>query len=446
LIILAVAKKHFKEVRKINKELYHSPLLITVAKEVNTPHADLKVFYKLLSDIALKKYGNFEDIKENLIETISKNKEYVIKNLGTIDDSIITDIRNLTEDEFHENVFNTKNRGKIEVIKFKNNTRELAFSVKGSNRYFGLIYASDILKWEDNILENYEFKHSVESEIFKDINHREEINLLLGSRIFIEGWDSNRPNIINFINIGVNEEAKKLVLQTIGRGIRIEPIKGVRKRLDYINKSKFNSDDLEKIRKYNKILETLFIFATNKEVIKNILEDLEKQSEKWIKLKGVKKNPKIDNKKLPLYILKYEEDILNDDVYTIPKKDFENICTYAKTVGDKVLLLKNNINVRTLNKLKNKENFKISGKEKKYNPEIFIKNIDAFFNRKTKKLTGFKILENEINHYRLKEKLKEIKKSEKITDEEFIDIAMEFAKKLKNEGISPNDLKTLGLT
>ncbi len=84
-------------------------------------------------------------------------------------------------------------------------------------------------------------------------------------------------------------------------------------------------------------------------------------------------------------------------------------------------------------------------------------------------------MENEINHYRLietnlienieelekeikqmiysninipkkitKEKLKELKKSEKITDDEFMDITMEFAEKLKS-GISIGDLKTLGI-
>ena len=54
--------------------------------------------------------------------------------------------------------------------------------------------------------------------------------MLLGSRSFYEGWDSNRPNVINMINIG-KQDAKKFVLQGIGRGIRIEPLQGERKRL-----------------------------------------------------------------------------------------------------------------------------------------------------------------------------------------------------------------------
>ena len=68
-------------------------------------------------------------------------------------------------------------------------------------RYFMLIVASDIIKWEENVLEGYQWGRAIEESFFEDINKRNSINILLGSRIFSEGWDTNRPNIINFINI-----------------------------------------------------------------------------------------------------------------------------------------------------------------------------------------------------------------------------------------------------
>jgi type III restriction enzyme len=46
----------------------------------------------------------------------------------------------------------------------------------------------------------------------------------MGSRSFYEGWDSNRPNVANFINIGVGTDARKFILQSVGRGVRIEPL------------------------------------------------------------------------------------------------------------------------------------------------------------------------------------------------------------------------------
>ncbi|HTW92369.1 MAG TPA: hypothetical protein VMH22_11740 [bacterium] len=57
----------------------------------------------------------------------------------------------------------------------------------------------------------------------------------MGSRSFYEGWDSNRPNVANFINIGVGTDARKFILQSVGRGVRIEPLQGRRQRLKFLN-------------------------------------------------------------------------------------------------------------------------------------------------------------------------------------------------------------------
>ncbi len=55
---------------------------------------------------------------------------------------------------------------------------------------------------------------------FRRLNDKDSsINILLGSRVFSEGWDSDRPNIVSFLNIG-SSNAKKYVMQTIGRGVR----------------------------------------------------------------------------------------------------------------------------------------------------------------------------------------------------------------------------------
>ncbi|MDD3134825.1 MAG: DEAD/DEAH box helicase family protein, partial [Synergistales bacterium] len=66
LIIFALAKEHFHKMQTISKNLYHAPLLITLANSVNTEEADLKIFYKLLAEIARGKV-NFEVAKNNLV-------------------------------------------------------------------------------------------------------------------------------------------------------------------------------------------------------------------------------------------------------------------------------------------------------------------------------------------------------------------------------------------
>lgn len=97
---------------------------------------------------------------------------------------------------------------------------------------------------------------------FQSLNSNDDINILLGSRSFYEGWDSNRPNVINFINIG-GADAQKYVLQSLGRGVRIEPISGYRKRLPLADTRK------------NCLMETLFVFATDRNGVESILKTIE---------------------------------------------------------------------------------------------------------------------------------------------------------------------------
>src|SRR5690606_1757547 len=87
--------------------------------------------------------------------------------------------------------------------------------------------------------------------------------------------------------------AQKFVLQAMGRGIRIEPIKGIRQRFDYIiDKDKYlEIEQVEKIEPYVQGLESVFIFSTNKETIGAILENIETNEtrEEWIEVDGIKK-------------------------------------------------------------------------------------------------------------------------------------------------------------
>ena len=52
LILLSLIRKHYKKIKSIKTDLYHAPLLITLANSVHVEEADLKIFYQILSDIA----------------------------------------------------------------------------------------------------------------------------------------------------------------------------------------------------------------------------------------------------------------------------------------------------------------------------------------------------------------------------------------------------------
>jgi type III restriction enzyme len=100
----------------------------------------------------------------------------------------------------------------------------------------------------------------------------------MGSRSFYEGWDSNRPNVICYINIGTGTDAQKFILQSVGRGVRIEPIKNKRKRLlPLYNAGEVEQNLFQRLKDAVQPLETLFIFGTNRTALQTVLENLQKE-------------------------------------------------------------------------------------------------------------------------------------------------------------------------
>lgn len=72
-----------------------------------------------------------------------------------------------------------------------------------TDKPFALIKIGDISGWLKNKLEGYKINESFENEsYFRQINHDDsDINILMGYLSFYEGWDSNQPNLILFVNI-----------------------------------------------------------------------------------------------------------------------------------------------------------------------------------------------------------------------------------------------------
>jgi type III restriction enzyme len=158
-------------------------------------------------------------------------------------------INEITYEDILFYVFNSKTSGDIEISYNPSVKGEVAFKLITSDVHFALMKTGGMPNWLKETLSEFSVNHTFEEEkFFEKINSEDSpINILLGSRAFYEGWDSNRPNIILFINIGVGKEARKFVLQSIGRGVRIEPIKNERKRALNI-KYKIGEDVFEKLK------------------------------------------------------------------------------------------------------------------------------------------------------------------------------------------------------
>lgn len=418
LITLTAIKKSRKKIADIKTGLYHNPLMITIANTIQTVEADLKLFFKELAKIAIAECNIDEAKKELLGELYNDvNKSFQFKS-GKVTKEFLSVLEKVTYKDILKYTLNTNGSGSIEIINIEGNQKELAFKMSTANsKPFALLVASDATNWMKD-LENYTVSTEVIKEsFFEDLNDPDnQVNILLGKQIFAEGWDSNRPNVINFINIGVSD-AQKFVLQAIGRGIRIEPFKGIRKRYEFIkDKDLYLSiEEAEKIEKIVQGIETVFVFSTNKETVGAILENIgmNETRDEWRKVEGINKNEIKEDLPIP----EYEADVIyNKNKFKIKRDELESVRKFVNSHSNKVLIANNNYSVRTLTRLnetKSEKKYFEDGTVLNYEPEKIIALIDTHFNLKPQKLRGFrKILDGDITHF------------EKIKVKEYTDIEL----------------------
>jgi type III restriction enzyme len=450
-ILQTAINKQYEGLKSINSKLYHRPLLLTLVHSVNTEDSDLELFFKEIEKIATNKGDNnlLKKAKEELKnEFSSDNAKYEFEE-KKIDHSIINIIETITFNEVLFYVFNSKTPGKIEVLKIPSNKQELIFKLATSDRPFALMKIGDITEWIKNKLIGYEINEKFDNEsIFKNINDNQDISILMGSRSFYEGWDSNRPNIILFINIGKGNNAKKFVLQSIGRGVRIEPVPNKRRRAVYLyNNQEIDNGIFDKIKDYIEPLESLFVFGTKADNLKEVVETLKQQKPEVLLGDLFEINPEVKDKDLLIPVYRDSDKIIieENDVIKFPinADDYKMVRDYFNYIGEKVALIKYDCDVRVLNKIKEAFNghkndyFIVTNEQIEINnPEFLLKNIFKHFSNKAKEFETFKKLEEEIIHFKrihitqdklnsLKEKIEKVKKAkdkekiEKELDEKF---------------------------
>jgi len=411
LLLLTFINKHYENIKKENKTLYHRPLLLTLVNSVEIEDSDLELFFRELEKIAENKIRAdlFDEAKEQLFKEFANCPKFEFEDLDcSINANLIS---KLDYKDILKYILNAKTSSNIEILKIPNNRQELIFKLKTSDKPFGLIKIGDISSWLKDKLEGYEINESFENEsYFKRLNRDDsDINILMGSRSFYEGWDSNRPNIILFINIGIGSDSKKFVLQSIGRGVRIEPIKNKRRRLKELFNSKIIEEKLfEKFGNYILPIESLFVFGTNANNLKEIVATLKAEKQEKNLTEAFILNPEREGKLLLVPVYNESEKIFADEQdvqkFSLSFEDFDIAFKYYKFLGEKIALIKYDCQLEVLKKLK--ESFE--KKDKYYNtnqknsifePEIIFKCILDYFGIKGKKIEKFKELENEIVHF-----------------------------------------------
>ena len=156
-----------------------------------------------------------------------------------------------------KHVFNSSGGGTLVVDRIAGDSGELLLKVGDNDQPFGLINVGDAPGLAEH-LENANLPHvqvrkaEFEQPLFAAVNSPESpVNMLIGSKKFVEGWNCWRVSSMGLMNTGKKEGSQ--IIQLFGRGVRLKG-KGM---------SLMRSSRLEPVAapKHMYLLETLNVFG-----------------------------------------------------------------------------------------------------------------------------------------------------------------------------------------
>ncbi len=184
-----------------------------------------------------------------------------------------------------ETVLHTPTPGALHLCDISGSDGELGLKVGGSDDYFGVIYIGDTSRFK-TLTQNSDIGIVIESDafsgsLFDRINELDSnVEILIGSRKFMEGWNSWRVSNMGLLNIGRSEGSQ--IIQLFGRGVRLRGRDMSLKRSSALSDS--HPDHI-------RLLETLNIFA--------VRADYMVQFRNYLEREGISTESLID---LPLFI------------------------------------------------------------------------------------------------------------------------------------------------
>ena len=184
-----------------------------------------------------------------------------------------------------DTVLHTQGSGALHLCDIRGSDGELGFRAGNAQDYFGLVYIGDTSRFKNLVrerspgimIEDDAFSRS----LFDSINEPDTtVDVLIGSRKFMEGWNSWRVSNMGLLNIGTNEGSQ--IIQLFGRGVRLRG-----QNMSLKRSSELNGEHPPNIR----LLETLNIFGVRANYMTQFREYLERE--------GIPADTLID---LPLFI------------------------------------------------------------------------------------------------------------------------------------------------
>jgi type III restriction/modification enzyme restriction subunit len=160
----------------------------------------------------------------------------------------------------------------LEMNSIRNADGELGLRVHGASAYFGLIYVGDAAALRDLVAEHAPDveigEEVIAGPLFPTVNRiGSDMQMMIGAKKFIEGWDSWRVSSMCLLNVGRSEGSE--IIQLFGRGVRLKGLNGSLKRSTAI----LGREHPKNMR----LLERLNIFAVRADYMAQFRDYLERE-------------------------------------------------------------------------------------------------------------------------------------------------------------------------
>jgi hypothetical protein len=210
---------------KLNDFNIEKPLWVFVGNTVSGEESDILEVVRFLADFL----NNDAQIKVWLADLVADKAQILDAKGNNIFKGRFTPLIGFVDNvdvlysDILQRVFNARSRQRLKLVNIKSSKGELALRV-GDEEPFGLINIGDDSKFFTQAENDDSFdsdRDDFGGALFGTLNNKDsQLNVLIGSRKFTEGWSSWRVSTMGLLNMGQGEGSQ--IIQLFGRGVRLK--------------------------------------------------------------------------------------------------------------------------------------------------------------------------------------------------------------------------------
>lgn len=166
-----------------------------------------------------------------------------------------------------DKVFNNAEGGILHIDQITGSPNELGLRLGNSNKYFGLVYVgkTDNLRKKSKDV-GIDVSSRLMPSLFKGVTREDStVNILIGAKMFAEGWSSWRVSVMGLMRFGKSEGS--MIIQMFGRGVRLKGYGMSLKRSSKIDEDLL-PEGLAKPQDIS-VLETLNVFGVSADYMRD---------------------------------------------------------------------------------------------------------------------------------------------------------------------------------